>query len=372
MHDLIIDVRKMFDSGIGTYVRNVVPRVVCRLPEYKVSLVGQQSMLESQKRGLPVENVRWLTTAAKPFSILEQRDLRRMLGKRSTFWATSLAHPLFIRKHLIATVHDVAQLALPNGMGGSALVRSTARQYFRSLKQRASLLLCVSEFTRSELKARVGMRPGTSVSVTPLGVDHSWFLDSTSARSPELPERYFVLVGNLRPHKNLARVLQAFRTVMNELPQDLVIIGAHQGFRTADPGILASFDSLGHRLRFLGSVSDTALRATVASADALIFASLYEGFGLPTLEAAAAGCIVITSRTGATPQICEHSGIFIDPTSVESITSALKEVNSMSPAERQMRTQLARIRATEFTWDQTADLTASAIRFEMAKSPETR
>jgi glycosyltransferase involved in cell wall biosynthesis len=368
MRELVIDVRKMFDSGIGTYVRNVVPRVVHRFGDYRVSLIGQRTQLSSQMETLHLENVQWLAAAAKPFTALEQRELRSFLGESSTFWATSLAHPLFTGRHLIATVHDVAQLALPNDLGGSALVRSIALQYFRSLRQRASLLLCVSEFTRSELERKVGVRPHTDVKVTPLGVDNSWFLDSPSARPTELPARYFVVVGNLKPHKNLHRVLQAFRSVMDELPQDLVIIGKHEGFRTADPGILASIRSLGDRVHFLGSVHDVALKPTMASAEALVFASLYEGFGLPALEAAAAGCIVVTSRTGATPQICERSGIFIDPESVDSIRSALKEVNYMTSTERQARTQLARTRASEFTWDRTADLTTEAIHSAFGSS----
>ena len=362
MHELVIDVRKLFDSGIGTYIRNVVPRVASRLPEFRISLVGQQSLIKSQADSLAMENSVWMTTDAQPFSIQEQYELRRLIGTRSTFWATSLAHPLFTRRNLIATVHDVAQLALPDGMGGSVLVRNAARQYFRSLRNRASLLLFVSEFTRSELEQRVGLRSECSTLVTPLGVDKSWFIDPGKGKPPLLPKPYFVVVGNLKPHKNLGRVLQAFRDTMNEIPHELVIIGKHEGFRTADSRILESIESIGSRARFLGAVEDAELKATVASAETMIFASLYEGFGLPVLEAAAAGCIVITSQTGATAGIGAQTALFIDAGSVHSIANAMKEVASMSSAERKQRSQLARRRATEFTWDRTAELTANAIR----------
>ncbi len=308
--------------------------------------------------------------SAKPFSAAEQWELRTLLKPSQTLWATSLAHPLFTRQPLIATLHDVAQLALPHVGGRSRAVHAVARQYFRSLRARASLLLCVSEFTRSEFQRHIGFRPDTSVVVTPLGVDSSWFEAASCSRPSDLPSRYFVVVGNLRPHKNLRRVLDAFSSVALEIPHHLVIIGKHEGFRTGDAGLVDVIRSLGPRVHFLGSLDDSELKGIVASADALIFASLYEGFGLPAVEAAAAGTLVLASRTGGIPDVCGESGLFVDPESVDSIRDGMIRIARMTDEERNRRIETARSRALDFSWERTADQTAAAIDSTLRPSPQ--
>ncbi len=370
MRELVVDVRKMLDSGIGVYVRNVVPRVLDRLPDCRVTLLGQRDALQAQQDCLSTENAQWVSVGAGPFSAAEQWELRTLLKPSQTLWATSLAHPLFTDRPLIATVHDVAQLALPRAGMRSSAVHAVARQYFRSLRARASLFLCVSEFTRSEFQRHVGFRPDANVVVTPLGVDPSWFEASSCSRPSELPSRYFVVVGNLRPHKNLRRVLEAFSRVALEIPHHLVIIGKHEGFRTGDAGLVDLIRSLVPRVHFLGSLGDSELKGIVASADALIFASLYEGFGLPAVEAAAAGTLVLASRTGGIPDVCGESGLFVDPESVDSIGDGMIQVARMTNEERSRRIEMARSRALHFSWERTADQTAAAIDSALRPPPQ--
>ncbi|MGA3136307.1 MAG: glycosyltransferase family 1 protein [Terracidiphilus sp.] len=361
MNELVIDVRKMFDAGIGTYIRNVIPRVVHQLQNHRLALLVADNLVDWQKECLNrFGDVRWIVAKAKPFTLREQLEIRQLVGPAQVFWATSLAHSLFSRSPLIATVHDVAQLALGDE-GGRRTVKAAARLYFQSLRKRAALLMMISGFTRDEFARYVGTAPGAEIVVTPAGVDPSWFLASSYARLKALPNRYFLVVGNLRPHKNLRRVLRAYCGVMNTVPQHLVIVGRHEGFRTSDLGIVELIRMLGPKIHFLGALDDIELKASVAYADALIFASLYEGFGLPVLEAAAAGCIVVTSQTGAAREICGDAAFFIDPESTDSIQASMMRVAELESGEREARVKQGMARARAFSWDLTAATTADAI-----------
>lgn len=359
---LSVDVRKAFDAGIGTYIRNVVPRVLDRLgPGVRAAALvpaGQERRFDwlSGQLGLQLVPVR-----AAPMSLAEQFEFRRHLVPSTLFWATSLAHPLWRRGPLVATVYDVAQLALGRCEGMSAPVAWAAKLLLASQRQRASALLAISDFTRREFVRCVGPAERGPIHVTPLGVDEAWFNAMPAARErAELP--YFICVGSVRPHKNIARLLQAFAAVAEQLPHELVIagLGARHGAHTRWHAALSP--ALQARVRFTGFVEEAALRGLVAGADALIFPSLYEGFGLPALEAMAAGCPVLLSNAGALPEVgAEAAAAYFDPRSADDIGRALVRHAVMPPAERHAIIERGRAHARTFDWNRTAALTAEVI-----------
>ncbi|MBA3915334.1 MAG: glycosyltransferase family 4 protein [Acidobacteriales bacterium] len=258
---------------------------------------------------------------------------------------------------MAATVHDVAQLALRGNASGGAAVRTVSRFLFRDLRRHARLLLFNSEFTRAEFTRCVGVSPAEKV-VTPLGVEPRWF---DAIPSPAAAVPYFVCVGNVRPHKNLRLLLTAFMRVAVEVPHKLVVIGQHSGFRTRDEDVLKDLNAPGDRVQFLGSLPDALVHQLVAGADAMILPSLYEGFGLPALEAMAAKCMVLASTAGALPEICGNAARYFDPTSVEALTALLREQASMDQHQRNAWVERGQERARQFTWNHTADLTANAL-----------
>lgn len=354
---LLVDCRKAWDAGIGTYIRNVVPRVLRRLPPTPVRVLvapgaaGRHSYLDALQ-------VEFVEDAGRPLGAAEQWHLRRTLQANEIFWATSLAHPLFRRGPMMATVHDVAQLALDTRSAGGLLVQGAARLYLASLRRRAGLLLFISDFTAGEFGRYVGS-PRGAARVTSLGVDAGWF----EAQPPRPPEGrpYFICVGSIRPHKNLHTLLAAFAQVLDQLPHELVIVGQHEGFRTRDSGLQESLVPLGERVRFLGAADDVVLRQQVAGAAALVFPSLYEGFGLPPLEAMAAACPVIASRAGAVAEVCGTAARYFETRSAESLAAALLDQARLSPEDRQAQVQRGRERALQYSWERTADLTAQAL-----------
>jgi glycosyltransferase involved in cell wall biosynthesis len=356
---LMVDCRKAWDAGIGTYIRHVIPGVLRRLPPF-VSVrvlvapgtVAQHGYLDS----LPVE---FIEDAGFPLSLSEQWYLRQHLLDGEIFWATSLAHPLLGRGPLMATVYDVAQLALDSRSAGGRFVQCAARLYLESLRRRAGQLLFISEFTASEFKRHVGPARGLT-HVAPLGVDADWFEAYAPVSLGIRP--YFISVGSIRPHKNLRTLLAAFRQVLDQLPHDLVIVGKHEGFRTRESGFEELLAPLGERVRFLGGVDDATLRQQVAGATALIFPSLYEGFGLPPVEAMAAGCPVIASRAGAVVEVCGDAARYFETSSADSLAAALLEQAGISTENRLAQVLRGRDWARQYSWERTADLTAQALR----------
>ena len=361
--NLVIDVRKAFDAGIGTYIRNVVPRVLDRLG----SMVRCTVVLPSGDTGrfewLTERDVRLLSVRAAPLGIAEQVELACRLNKGDIFWATSLAHPLLHRGPLLATVHDVAQLALVRDAGVSTHAIWAARLLLASLRRRTIALMAVSDFTRREFEHYVGSAACGHIGVTPLGVDKVWFDAAATSRAVRPATTYFLSVGSVRPHKNFARLLQAFALAADRLPHDLVIAGLAPEHGQHLQWLEALPAAIRPRVRFAGFVQDPELRALVARADALVFPSLYEGFGLPALEAMAAGCPVLSSSAGSLPEVCSDvAAAYFDPRSVAQISQALVGHAALPAGERQAIVDRGVVHARKFTWERTADITSEFIQ----------
>lgn len=355
--NLLVDCRKAWDAGIGTYIRNLVPRVLRRLPlgSVRILIASGTATQHAYLDDLPVK---FVEEAGRPLSLQEQWKLRQLVREDEIFWATSLAHPLFWRGPMMATVHDVAQLALDRRMAGGWGVKLAARLYLQSLRRQAQQLFFISEFTAAEFGRHVGT-PSGACAVTPLGVDPGWF------DAQELPHGegrpYFISVGSIRPHKNLHTLLVAFRQVAGQLPHDLVIVGKQDGFRTRASGLQELLAPLGRRVRFLGGVDEATLREQVAGASALVFPSLYEGFGLPPLEAMAAGCPVIASRAGAVVEVCGGAARYFETGSTDALAAALLAQAVVTHDERLTQVQRGREWVRQYNWERTADLTARAL-----------
>jgi glycosyltransferase involved in cell wall biosynthesis len=205
---------------------------------------------------------------------------------------------------------------------------------------------CVSEFTKSEILQKLGPL-SAPIHVVPNGIERSWFT------RPEAPsphgKPYLLFVGNLKPHKNVARTLSAFSAIASKVPHDFLIAGEGDvaGLKhDVPPETLA-------RLRFLGTLPTEALKATVAHASGLVLASLYEGFGLPPLEAMALGVPVLVSRRASLPEVCGDAALYCEPESVDDIAARLSEL-LLDDGVRRRLSELGPPRAAGFDWDRSA------------------
>jgi glycosyltransferase involved in cell wall biosynthesis len=347
-----IDMRMVRSSGIGTYLRSLVPRLVKRSGPLSFDLLGDVAELETLGfGGCPKTGLRSAT--APIYSVREQFELvRSSRGCIDLFWSPHYNIPLLQRGRMVVTVHDLLHLARPEYVRGPHR-RAYARAMFGAVRRRATAIICDSHFTADELVRHTAVDPRL-LHVVHLGVDEAWF-GAGGADSPH-PRPYFLYVGNIKPHKNLRRLVEAFGGVRDRLPHDLILVGKRAGFISGDAGVLAGAQGLGGRLHVTGELTDEQVRSYVSHAAALVLPSLYEGFGLPALEAMASGTPVAASRAASLPEVCGNAALYFDPERVEDLGDRLYQI----AVDRSLREDLVaagRARARLFTWQRCAEQT---------------
>jgi glycosyltransferase involved in cell wall biosynthesis len=363
---LVVDLRRAFDSGLGTYIRHVVPATLAQLPGVHTTGLIAPGTQEQHRQYFGQTSVSWAPMTATPLSLAEQWALRDACASPSVFWATTLSHALFAKQRLVATVHDVAQLAESSAAMFSPAVRVASRLYFESLRQRAMLLLFNSQFTAHEFARYVGTSHATCV-VTPLGVDSArWQGDGDTtadlARAKTAGAPYFLWLGNLRPHKNLPTLIAALALTAQVLPHHLLVVGRASAGGAPELSIPPLPSALLGRVHILGEVAGNALPALMRGAQALVLPSLYEGFGLTVLEAFAANCLVVASRSGALPEVGGDAAFYFDAKDPQALADQLLAVVRLSSGERALRIASGLKRAHALPWQLTAKLTADALR----------
>lgn len=355
---ITIDARWLNTSGMGTYLRNILPGVIAAFPEKEFCLLGDKAVLSTLLDAANRSNVRLVEAKASMYSLAEQFELTRKIPKETNlFWATHYNIPLLYRGRMLVTVYDLFHLAMPDLVGGLHK-RLYAKIMFGAVRRRAAAIMSISQFTKSELIRFTGegVQPIYPIH---LGVADAWFHIPPSA-SP-YPKKNILYVGNVKPHKNLSALVKAFGAICDKIPHDLVIVGKKEGFITGDKIVAKEAERLGERVQFTGYVDDEKLRQYFAHADALVFPSLYEGFGLPPLEAMAAGCPVLVSTAASLPEICGDAAVYCDPYRPEDIASKLLGLLTNEELREMIRYK-GYARARTFTWDRCVSQTCDVIR----------
>jgi glycosyltransferase involved in cell wall biosynthesis len=238
---------------------------------------------------------------------------------------------------LVVTVHDVAVFRQPEAF--PRWTRAYSRFAVPRVLRAARRVLAVSEFTASELE-EVFRIPRESIVVTPNAVDAVFTSDGPAADGD-----YVLAVGTLEPRKNLVRTIEATA----RLGLELRVVGA--------PG-WGGVDARGGNVRLLGEVSDEELARQYRGALCVAYPSLYEGFGIPVLEAMACGAPVATAAGGATEEVAGGAAVLVDPLDVEAIAAGIET----AIRRRDELRVLGLRRARDFSWDETARLTVAAYR----------
>ena len=221
----------------------------------------------------------------------------------------------------------------------------------------AAAILTVSEFQKFEL-TRLLPESSASITVAPNAVDPVWM---EPAPASSIQEPYIVAVGNLKPHKNLANLIKGFAEVQHLIPHRLVLVGA-TGFAGGSGVPQTLIQRLGDRLDFRGLVPFDELRSLVGGASAMGFVSLYEGFGLPPLEAMAMGIPVLASREASMPEVCGNAAMYCDARDPRSIGEGLLALMNESASARHSRRNRGLSRVATYCWDHSAQLTSDVLR----------
>ncbi len=358
MTRLVIDARLAGHSGIGTYLRELLPRVVPRVATWRPVILAGRANTDSLAAlaGGDAEIAVWDTA---PLSVADLWSIPPRADAHDLLWTPHFNVPLLRSCALAVTLHDLLPLTAPElaGHGRSLPVRA----WLRAIRERAQAVFCVSDFTRGEA-LRHGAFDPARMHVTPLGVDRAWFgaADAAAATSggtaaSEVPT--IVFVGLLKPHKNVRRLLRAFAQVRERIPHRLLLVARHRDVRNVDRQALLLAREHADRVELVEDLPFTELVARVAAAQFAAQPSLHEGFGLPALEAMAAGVPVLAGRAGAMPEVCGDAALYCDPASEDDIARALLQL----AGDAELRARLSRAgreRARSFSWDQCAATTA--------------
>jgi glycosyltransferase involved in cell wall biosynthesis len=256
----------------------------------------------------------------------------------------------------VVTVYDMVHELFPDNFANARQITRLKR----AAVDRADHVICISDNTRADLVKLFGVHPD-KVSVVPLGFDRVCAPgESLGTDPPVLPAPYLLFVGNRGGYKNFAQLLRAVAHGP-ALRQDFSVVAFGGGdFGQAEIALVEELGLARHRVLHRQG-DDKLLGQLYRAAAALVYPSLYEGFGLPPLEAMAQGCPVISSDRSAMPEVIGDAGEFFDPTSVESMATAIERV-VYTPSYAQALRELGQRRLAQFTWERCAEQTLALYR----------
>src|ERR1700723_4398974 len=356
-----IDIRRMTEFGVGTYIRNVV-RTLGRLDrENEYLLIGTRAKVD--EIGALPPNFHPIPLLAPERTLRGYREFRSALKRMNC----DLIHipnlfsvPRVLPCPYLMTVHDMLE-HMTRAHAQSALWRSIHFQMTKRVLAGAARIFAVSNFTRNEIEKLFEI-PSERVEVVYNAIDERFLGGHATAADRDLIARRYQVTypflldaGRIRPHKNVVRMIEAFSALKTELERDqaypdlkLIIIGDDL---SGNPDLRRTVVRSGvqNDVRFLGFIPIEVLRIFYDEAKVFAFPTLYEGFGLPPLEAMAHGTPVVTSNTSSLPEVAGNAALLVNPENVFEIRRGLQRV-LLDPVLREQMKQRGYEQAQRFSW----------------------
>jgi glycosyltransferase involved in cell wall biosynthesis len=370
---IAIDIRRMTEFGVGTYIRNIV-RTLCRLDhENEYFLIGPP--VKVQEIGTLPANFHNIPADAPERTFLGYREFRTALKRLNC----DLVHipnlfsvPRLMPCPYVMTVHDMLE-HMSGAREQTGFWGTWHMQMTRQVLRGAARIIAVSNFTCTEIEKLFEI-PSSRIEVVYNAIDERFLHGHASPADRELiAERYqvtypFLLyAGRISPHKNVVRMIEAFSALKTELERDqaypdlkLIIIGDDL---SGNPDLRRTVVRSGvqNDVRFLGFIPIEVLRIFYDSAKIFVFPSLYEGFGLPPLEAMAHGTPVVTSNATSLPEVVGNAAVLVNPENVFEIMRALHRV-LMDKSLRERMKERGYKQVTRFSWESSVRRVLEAYR----------
>ncbi len=366
---IALDARTVQDHfpGIARYTFNLAQALAGITPPTELTLLyhaGAQNTRFDLAQLTARPNVRLAVINAPNYSLSEQWLIPGLLRQLHPHVYHS---PYYIMPYrpgypTIVTVHDLIPLLYPRHFTRSQ--RFVFGVTIRLSLRVAQKVIVVSRATANDLRALLNVPPD-KVTIIPEAADPAMRRASPDVIAAiraryHLPESYVLYVGSNKPHKNLTRLVEAFARHQNQSPITLAI-GGHWDARYPTAHQRATELALSNRIQWLGPVPQADLPALYSGATLFIFPSLYEGFGLPVLEAMACGTPVVCSNISSLPEVIGDAGLLFDPLNVDTIATTIRRALENPDLRAELR-QRGLARAAQFTWERVAEKTMAVYR----------
>ena len=361
-----IDARKLHDFGIGTYIRNLLRHVARRDQETEYVLLCRDA--DRARLSALGPNFRAVDEPSPNYSIREQVHIPWVVRRErpDVYHAPHYVLPMGLGCPSVVTIHDCIHLRFPQYLPGR-IAHAYARASMWRAANGSDRVITVSEASKRDILHYFDVPPG-KIEVIYNAIDERFGRDPDQDAVERVRQRYqldhaFVLyVGNIKPHKNLVRLIEAFARVRQRSPGPLTLLIIGDEISKLPVLRRAVHNHKLHKhVRFLGFLPDDMLAALYRLASVFVFPSLYEGFGLPPLEAMASGTPVITSNVSSLAEVAGDAAMLVDPYDVGAIADGIRRVLTEPALAARLRERGLR-RAREFSWDEAAARTQAIYR----------
>jgi glycosyltransferase involved in cell wall biosynthesis len=350
-------------AGIHNYIQQLLTHLAAVAPDdwRFTAMVGANH--PAQFPGVTMHHAAWNTDAPIKRIAWEQFVQPRHLRQFDLYHAMAFAGPLIQPAPMVVTVYDLTFMRFPEQLP------TLRRVYLEAMTaltcRRARRVLAISESTKHDLTAFLGVQPD-KIDVTPLGYDRATYRplpdDEVAAfkQSHDLPERFWLFLGTLEPRKNLVTLIEAYAALDDDERLPLILAGG-KGWQTDEIFDTIDEHNLGDRIQAVGFVPDDEIALWYNAAEVFVYPSLFEGFGLPVLEAMACGTPVVTSNVSSLPEVAEGAGMCLPPGDIITWEEALRRVATDATWRNEAR-EAGLQKAQQFTWERTAELTIASYQ----------
>ena len=358
---ICIDARWLKHSGIGTYLSEIIPKLIILKPNYHFTVLGNTKSINEI---LPnnISNITIVDFNAKMYSLTEQVLYSKVIPVDTDLYiSTHFNIPLFYSKKIITIIYDLYHLANIK-FYKNPLKFLYSYIFFKRLTEISEKIICISNFTKSELVKYTNI-DSNKVIVIHLGVSEDRF--KLDPRPPLYNSKYILFIGNFKPNKNLKNLILSFSLISDLIPHSLILVGKYDGFITNDNDVLLMIQD-NSKIMKTGLVPYNDLKNFIQYADLLVFPSTYEGFGFPPLEAMALGCSTAISDIEVLREVCDENTIYFDPLNPADISKKiLLLLNDTVLKESMIESSKSFVR--KYNWDNTAHLTVQLIDEVLSK-----
>jgi len=307
--NIVVDYRMNNYSGIGTYMRTIIPEIITKLNSTSFHLIINKCNDDI----IFADNVKTIKVNSKPYSFKEHFEIPRKVPKNiDLYWSPHYIHPFFLKSKYLLTIHDLYHIKKSNNIFKNIY----SYLYFAHIRYYKYNLIAVSNFTKNELLKLKFKK--NSITMIHNGLDGKY--ENLSLEN----KNYILTVGNLKKNKNILRLVNAYESIQNDINLDLYIVGDYKNIKNKDILALSKIKK-NKRIHLLGVLKKEELEKHYNSARFYIHPSIYEGFGYPPLEAMSCGCPVLSSKEGSLSEVCKEGALYFDAYNYEDIALKMRD-----------------------------------------------